>query len=236
MCVRHLNPKTAAALLALVLAFSVNSLAAPQYYNDENVGSGNTFPFGQTNGKAVEWLILAGEINKPSPIPAGNQITDVYFFLYETDGSRTYTDLTIKMAQDDITTLTSGQFYAGSWDTVYYRASTTWTGTASTWLGPIALDTPYPYDPTRSFLLRVEQSAGAGSGMYIMQNDYSDVRRVWSVGGPPFTPYNSGDTRVVNFGVDVAPTGDPVIPAPGAILLGSMGAGLVGWLRRRRTL
>jgi hypothetical protein len=189
--------------------FTTVLIAQPQHYNYQNVGSSsNTFPFGQAAGKAVNWLFLAGDFNQPSPCPPGQQITKIYFYI-SSGGSRTYTNLHVLMAQTTLTTLTTGQFYPGPWDTVYYQSSAPLSAATNSWVS-ITLDTPFPYDPTKSLAVFVGQCAGSGTGMYVRQNVLTPVRRVWSVGGCPFVPFSGGDGSTVNFGIDVEPV--PVAP------------------------
>ena len=187
-----------------IRVYGSGSTPAGSFHWNATAGSGNTFPLGQSAGKFVNWLFPPGVFVNPTPCPVDSQIDTVWVRMYGT-GTRTYTSLHVLMAQTTATNLTSGQFYAGPWDTVYYNASVTLTSPgANTWM-PIVLQTPYPYDITKGLVVGIGQCSGSGSGMYVNQTTLTGTKRTWSIGGCPFAPYNSADSRNLCMGISVTP-------------------------------
>lgn len=193
------------ALTASEISASYNMpVEMPNYYNLKTGTSGNSFPFNQASGKAINNIFLAGDFSQPTSAPSWHQINTVYFRM-ATAGTRTYTDLRILMTQTSSTALPSGAFYSGPYDTVYYRSSVSLTSYVGGWMS-LTLDKPFIYDASKSLVMLVGQCGSTGTGGSIYNSSISGIRRVYSVSGCPYTISAAGDAAVSNFGFDVTPT------------------------------
>jgi photosystem II stability/assembly factor-like uncharacterized protein len=190
--------------LFMLLLINTNLFSqTPQYYNYDTAGINNYFPFNVQSGKQVQWLILPGEFNRPSPIPSGKIITAVYFFMAYT-ASKQLWHLNISLGQTTLTSLPAGDIYRGPLTTVYYRTNDVLNSSAGTWMR-IILDTPFPYDTSLSLVIDVSQCASSGSGsMALKQTALSGIRRNANNFAAECNYYISyQDSSVANCGVDV---------------------------------
>ena len=172
----------------------------PPYYNTTAGTGTNTYPFGQSGGQRVHWLIRPGTLNQPSSAPPGN-INALYFWMGSA-ATTTFTNITVQLCQQSETSLPT-RWYTSELDTVYFRASVTLSSVNNGWM-LIPLDNPFPYDTSKGLVVDIQQCAATSSSMWVRQSSGTPFTRNYGTPGTgcPIN-YVGQDGQIINFGVNI---------------------------------
>jgi hypothetical protein len=216
-------------LFLFIAGLNSSVTAQPQYYNYNTNGSNNSFPFGIAAGKNIELLYLPGDFNQPTPAPAGT-ITAIGFRVGDTYpiSGFVYTTFTIDLGQaSGLNSLPTGAYYTGTMTNVYNHASVTFTASGGTWL-IITLDTPFPYDNTKSLIVRIGHCGSSNAtGFPSCFTTLSNNLRNWSAGGCPFV-YSGQNSAIYHAGLNITVGVPPTVVTTAATAISTVTATLNG--------
>jgi hypothetical protein len=199
--------------LGLAAICPITAVAQPTYYfpgsNVNYTGGSNSFPLNSTSSNKCQWLYKSTDFN--SAPPGAFLITTIYIKPSTTKSSFTFSNLTIKLGNTTLTTLSSGAWLTGL-TSVYNPSSVTVGTTANQWKA-FTLSTPFFYSGG-NLLLEISHTTSSSSGISL--NQFSVTGRTGRKYGSASSSNASGvDAATALFGFDGVPascTGTPAAP------------------------
>ncbi|MFZ4796561.1 MAG: immunoglobulin-like domain-containing protein [Bacteroidia bacterium] len=177
----------------------------PTFFTSDVNAPGNTYPFNQASGLAMQSLVAPGELTGAYL----GRITKLYF-QGTPSLSLTFSSLTISLTQTTLVGLPSNAMTGLT--TVYTATSVVTSSNSSGWL-MVTLPTPYVYDPTQSLVIEV-LNCGSTGGFNITNATKSTMRRSYSTPGTCSMTYSGQGQQLFNFGVDMitGTSSGPILP------------------------
>jgi hypothetical protein len=200
-----------AGLLWLACLLALTAQAQPSHYfpgsNINYTGGSNIYPLNSTSRNKCQWLYKSTDFNS---VPSGNfLITKIYFKPSTTRTNQSITNLTIKLKNTTLTTLSTGAWVSGM--TTVYTLTGTISTTANSWKA-ITLSSPFVY--TGGNLIFEMSHSLTTTGINVNQYSVS-VRYGRKYGSASSSSAAGRDRAVALFGFDGVPaacSGTPSTP------------------------